>query len=246
MKKLVPSLSSEHAERDRVWCLHGIQFGDKVYLFYIMVRMHERLTSPDDVGFEIVGSGLAVGNDRAWDFRRLEHDGETLWWNADQPQFAAAVHYDPRTDYADRDLIQHAYLARVRPVEIEILSRYEYFAGDADRWSRDVRQAAPLFSGQPNEMSVSHNKYLDCYLAIHSMGLSSDIVAHRAEYLWGPWSEPITLWSAPLSSTDDLPPPSFYAGKEHPELAEDNGRVLYVTYVESNEYFPRLVEIALQ
>lgn len=268
LKKLVPSLPTEDPERTRVWCLHGIQTGEAIYLYYMLIFMHEELAGPSDIGFEIIGSGLAVGNDRDWEFRRLEHEGETLWWTVDQPQFGAVVFHDSpvcspldsesratlgMTEYVylfgslqDDRLTHHAYLARVRGAEIAKLARYEYFTGDPDRWSADVHQAVPLFGGQPNEMSVAYNAYLGQYLAVHSMGLSSDIVARTADRPWGPWSEPTTLWSITPPVQGEGPAPSYYAGKEHPELAGEKGRVLYVTYVESNEYFPHLIEVALE
>jgi hypothetical protein len=37
----------------------------------------------------------------------------------------------------------------------------------------------------------------------------------------------------------------IYAGKEHVELAKDNGRTIYMTYIEFEEYFPHLIEITL-
>ena len=62
---------------------------------------------------------------------------------------------------------------------------------------------------------------------------------------WGPWSDTTILWTAP---PPDEPPPYprlVYAGKEHPELADENGRVLYITYIEFEEYFPHLIEVTL-
>jgi hypothetical protein len=36
-----------------------------------------------------------------------------------------------------------------------------------------------------------------------------------------------------------------YAGKEHPCLSRENGRILYITYVEFEEYYPHLLEVSL-
>ena len=38
----------------------------------------------------------------------------------------------------------------------------------------------------------------------------------------------------------------IYAAKEHPELAADGGRRLYVTYVNSATYVPQLLEVTLR
>lgn len=252
LKKLVPSLDTEDPELQRVWCQHGIKIDDTVYLYYMLILMHEQLVDSQDLGFEILGCGLAEGDDHQWDFRRIAHNGETLWWTVDQPQFGAIALYDEPTGYVllygslhEDHRIDRACLARVRPGEITNLPSYEYFSGHADHWSSDVRQAVCLFSGQPNEMSVSYNPYLKKYLAVHSMGLSGDLVGRTAERPWGPWSSPTVLWSAEPGTEENLSARSYYAGKEHPEIAADGGRILYLTYVESDEYFPHLVEVTL-
>ena len=41
---------------------------------------------------------------------------------------------------------------------------------------------------------------------------------------------------------DDL----IYAAKEHPELARDDGRVVYLTFVNSATYIPQFVEVTLK
>jgi hypothetical protein len=38
----------------------------------------------------------------------------------------------------------------------------------------------------------------------------------------------------------------IYAGKEHPNLAREDGRILAVTYIEFEEYYPHLLEIELE
>ena len=98
----------------------------------------------------------------------------------------------------------------------------------------------------PNELSVSRNAYLGQYLAVHSYNLSGDIVGRTAPAPWGPWTDPVVLWSLRSERTRPLPYPVLvYAGKEHPELAADGGRILYLTYIEFEEYFPHLIEVTL-
>jgi hypothetical protein len=215
--------------------------------------MHEQGGNPFPVGFDIVGSGLAIGSESDWSFTRIDEDGDTILWTADQPQFGSAVLVDEATDkvylYGSQqgtDAVQRAYVARVSPELMSERGAYEYFAGDSEGWSSDVEDAAPIFSGQPNEMSVSHNPYLGRYLAVHSMGLTGEIVGRTSPTPRGPWSDAVTLWVVP--PTDEPPPyPRLvYAGKEHPELAEEGGRVLYITYIEFEEYFPHLVEVSLE
>ena len=261
LKKLVPSLPEEEPERQRVWCMHGLALKDRIYLGYMLIVMHETLESPDAIGFEVVGSGLAVGTRDDWSFRRLGGGpalagyADTIWWDVTQPQFGAAIVHEPGDPHVyffgslqdARHPVQQAYLARVPVTGIEQLSRYEYFDGHA--WSPDVRQAAPLFSGQPNELSISYNPHLQGFLAVHSWSLTGEIVGRTAPALWGPWSDPVVLWSPPESARavpEGHPPRAFYAGKEHPVLAEEAGRVIFCTYVDNFEYFPHLIEVQLQ
>jgi hypothetical protein len=105
----------------------------------------------------------------------------------------------------------------------------------------------PVMEGMPNEMSVSWNDHLGSYLAVHSLGLTGHVVGRTAPAPWGPWSEPVILHTVRPERAEPLPYPTLiYAGKEHPALAEDGGRVLYVTYIEFEEYFPHLLEITLE
>ena len=98
-----------------------------------------------------------------------------------------------------------------------------------------------------NELSVSFNQYLGKYLAVHSYKLSGKIVARTAASPWGPWSHPILLYTVKVTREKLLPYPQLiYAGKEHPELSEENGKIIYITYIEFEEYFPHLLGITLE
>lgn len=252
LRQLVDALPEEDADKDRIWCQHGISIDGTLYLFWMKVLMHEKGGDPFPVGFEIIGSGLAVGSRDDWKFERVTHHGDSLLWPVGRPQFATGIHYNEDSGFVylygskqDDDLKHHAYVARVRPGDMKSLDRYEYFAGDPDNWTSDVKEATIAFSGMPNEMSVSYNEYLGQYLAVHSVGLTGDIAGRTSPTPWGPWSDGATLWTVP---PPDVPPPYprlVYAGKEHPELAEQNGRIIYVTYIEFEEYFPHLIEVTL-
>ncbi len=253
LRQLVLPLPDEDPEKDRTWCMHGCKLGAKLYLFFMKIRMLEEGGDPFPVGFRIVGTGLAVGSDEDWTFKRVQYNGSSLIWPADQPQFAAAVLVEAEEEWvylfgslqAD-DYKHHAFVARVRPDDMERIDCYEYFAGDPEVWSRDVYAGQVIFSGMPNEMSVSYNAHLGRYLAVHSMGLGGEIVGRTAPRPWGPWSDATVLWRVKPPEKPIPYPRLIYAGKEHPELADDNGRILYVTFVEFEEYYPHLIEVTLQ
>jgi len=253
LKQLVLPLPEEDPEKDRTWCMHGCKLNDKLYLFFMKILMLEEGGDPFPVGFKIIGTGLAVGSDTDFTFERIEHNGTTVLWPNNQPQFAASVLMSDESDWVylygslqAPDFQYNAYIARVRSDDMERIDTYEYYCGDPECWSRDVYQARVIFSGMPNEMSVSYNAYLGQYLAVHSLGLSGKIVGRTAPSPWGPWSEAVELWTVETPETPLPYPRLVYAGKEHPELAEDQGRVLYITYVEFEEYFPHLIEVTLQ
>lgn len=248
LRPLIPLEGDEHPDRDRIWCQHGIAIGEKVVLSFIKVKMLD--DGPLPVNFEIVGSGLAVGSSRDWKFQRVVRDGSSILWSAEQPHFATAFLRPAGEDVVycygtvNQSGTQNCYLGRVRADEIERPERWEYLTNCEGAWSRRVGEAVVLFSGMPSELSVSWNAHLGAYLAVHSLDLTGKIVARTAPTPWGPWGEPVTLWHVKKPH----PFPSLqliYAGKEHPELAGDGGRRIYLTYIEFEEYFPHLVEVTL-
>jgi hypothetical protein len=253
LKTLLPLEGDEHPDRDRIWCQHGVKVRDRLYLSFIKVRMTDEPTPPLPLGFEIVGSGLAVGSTRDWNFRRVTRDGDSILWGADEPHFATAFMFDPASGRmllygtVRREGVQRCYLARVAPDAMEDARAYEYLTAPAPRWGRSVEQAIPIFGGMPSELSVSFSEHLGCHLAVHSLDLTGRIVARTAPNAWGPWSEPLTLWTAHAGPRNyPLPYPTLiYAGKEHPEIAAEGGRKIYLTYIEFEEYFPHLVEVTL-
>ena len=251
LKPLIPLEKDESPDEIRNWCLHGIKLNGKIYLYFIKVKMIEGAVLP--VNFEVLGSGLAVGYERDWNFSKIYFNDSQIIWKANEPKFASAICYDKTNDWVylfgvvqSKDNIQKCYVARVRPGDIEDPASYEYLSSFKPEWDLDVKDALPIFSNVPNELSVSFNKYLNKYLAVHSYDLTGKIVERTSENPWGPWSEPYELFRVKAKRDKELPyPVLIYAGKEHPELAEDDGKIIYVTYIEFEEYFPHLLEIHL-
>jgi hypothetical protein len=253
LKQLIPLEGDEHPDRDRIWCQHGVAIDDRrVCLSFIKVRMLDRPTPPLPLPFEIVGSGLAVGSTDDWHFKRVERDGDSLLWRADEPHFAAAFYQNPIDGYCymygsvQRGGVHQCCLARATISDIARPDRFEYLASESPRWSQSVSDATPLFDRMPSELSVSFNEYLGRYLAVHSLELSGRVVGRTSPSPWGPWSDPVDLWTASVQHAHPIPYPTLvYAGKEHPEIADDGGRKIYLTYIEFEEYFPHLVEVTL-
>ena len=253
LRPLIPPLPWETPDTFRTWCQHGCCLGGRLYLYFIQVRMLDY--GPWLVNFEVTGAGLAVGSRRDFTSQRVEREGSCLLWGPKEPHLGGAVLRragDPKVylygSLRGEDEVQRCYVARGDESDLTAVERYQYWTGEEGGWGSRPEAAAPLFDGMPNELSVSFNEYLGCFLAVHSVGLEGEIVGRTAPEPWGPWSEPVLLWRATLPEYDPPPPAGaqIYAGKEHPELAREGGRILYVTYIEFEEYFPRLVEVTLE
>ena len=252
IKPLIPLLDDESPDEIRIWCLHGVKVDEKVYLYFIKVRTIEEGIMP--VNFEVLGSGVAVGKGNKWNFKRIEFNNSHLFWNENEPKFASAILKSDSDDWLylygvvqDKNAVQQCYLSRVKKHHIENLNEYEYLVSSEPKWSKNVSEAKPVFSGMPNELSVSYNEYLNKYLAVHSLDLTGKIVARVSENPWGPWSEPNELYQVEVTREKELPYPILiYAGKEHPEISGKNGKVIYITYIEFEEYYPHLIEIEFE
>jgi hypothetical protein len=253
LRTLLPLEGEEHPDCDRIWCQHGVSLGDeRVCLSFIKVQMTAEAMPPLPLGFHIIGSGLAVGSTRDWAFRRVEHGGNSILWPAEHPRFGVAFLPDAYNGYtyvygtAQREGVYRCFVARVQPEKIDRPDAYEYLVSPAGRWGRSMEDASPIFDRMPSELSISYNPHLRSYMAVHSLDLTGRIVGRTAPNPWGPWSEPADLWHVNVTHDYPVPYPTLiYAGKEHPELAGEGGRRIYLTYIEFEEYFPHLVEVTL-
>jgi hypothetical protein len=142
------------------------------------------------------------------------------------------------------------FLARTRPDSVADLSSYEYLVAAPTpanpnvepRWSKTFSPTASLFDSVPNEMSASYNRHLGRNVAIHSFLRENKIVMRTAPEITGPWSEPEVVFRPERIGDADL----IYAAKEHPELAQADGKTIYLTFVNSTTYVPQLVELSFR
>jgi hypothetical protein len=248
-KQLVPFAPHEDPDTHRIWAIHGTCIGEEIYLFYHRITL---LKGVDVfVNFQLDGMGIARANVDDLKFERLTApDGTLEFWKKDEPSFGVFV---DRTDdyvYAWGSLATGMYLARTRPNSIAELANYEYLVeapttahpDTSPRWSKQFLPTATLFDSVPNEMSAAYNKYLEKYVAFHSLHRENKIVMRTAPDLFGPWSDPQIAYRPEQVNDNEL----IYAVKEHPELAAKDGRVMYVTFVNSATYVPQLIEVTLK
>jgi hypothetical protein len=108
--------------------------------------------------------------------------------------------------------------------EILNQSAYEYYMdsntlGDPI-WTPDHEQAVAVFPAPVGEVSVMWNPYVQQWTAFYTDNAAFSIVIRTADDLWGPWSTFDTI-------VDASEYPSLYGSFVHPDLVEDNGRVVY-------------------
>jgi hypothetical protein len=248
-RQLVPFAEGENAAQTRLWAIHGASVGSRVYLYYHRISLKAGVDVFED--FQLEGMGLARADAGKFEFTRLAApDGTREFWKGDLPTFGVWVEHDGDFLYVWGSLMTGMFLARVPAERVEELAAYEYLVEAPTlkrpevkpRWAKAFAPAAVLFDSVPNEMSASYNAHLGRHVAIHALGRAGKIVMRTAAERTGPWSEPTVLYEAPRKAATDY----IYAAKEHPELAADGGRRIYVTYVNSGVYEPEMVEIVLK
>jgi uncharacterized protein DUF4185 len=248
-RQIVPYERNENPAIHRIWPINGLAVGGHVYVFYHRITLLKGV----DVflNFQLDGMGIARAEIGKFNFARLIAPDDTReFWKGNEPTFGVFVELKDDYVYLWGSLATGMYLARTRPNEIEKLSSYEYLVeapnlktpARAPRWSKTFQSTATLFDSVPNEMSASFNAYLGKYVAFHSLHRENKIVLRTAERIIGPWSEAEVVYRPDKAKDSDL----IYAAKEHPELAREGGRVLYVTFVNSATYIPQLIEIHLR
>ncbi|GAB3624908.1 hypothetical protein GCM10027418_29930 [Mariniluteicoccus endophyticus] len=100
-----------------------------------------------------------------------------------------------------------AYLARMRPDEVDRVPAYRYW--DGKDWTRSARAAAPIFNGPVGEMSVTFHTGMGKWLAMHLDEDQASIVLRSADQITGPWTAGEVAASAAQY-------PALYGGYIHP------------------------------
>ena len=252
IRQLISFDRDESPDHYRIWGMDGYRVDNKIYWFYFRVRLRKNACWP--YKFSVDGSGLAVADLPGFNFKRIQSNGSTLFWHGKEPCFGVAVYVDEELGLVyvygtqRHGKRQCCYLSRVPASDIEKVECYEYLASNHPKWSTDLRDAICLMQGMPTEMTVSFNEFLGTYLAVHSWLNDGCIVGRTAANPWGPWSDPFLLWTSKTELRNPLVynGPVVYAGKEHPELARENGKIIYLTCVEFEEYYPRLIEVTFK
>jgi hypothetical protein len=143
-------------------------------------------------------------------------------------------------------------LARVPRDHIADPTAYEYW--DGAEWSADAAAAAFLWpralTTDPiarlatfdNGASIAFNAYLGKYVAVGNVGFDK-IGARVADRLEGPWSEPVVWIDCSTFARPAVP--TCYSPFQHPQLAADGGRTLFLTFTRMAAYDVVAFEVTL-
>lgn len=248
-RQLIEFAIDEDPARHRLWPIHSVCVGNEVFAFYHKITMDPKRDVFET--FELDGMGIARANLGEYHFERLRApDGSFMFWKGDQPTFGVYSELLPDGYlYLWGSFWTGMFLARTQPGQLTDLASYEYLVAapttsqsqTQPRWSRECRELAALFDHVPNEMSAAYNPHLQQHLALHVYDRDNRLAMRTAPQITGPWS-PAEIFHRPeRADNEEL----FTACKEHPEFRQQNGQVIYVTYVSSGDYIPRLLEVQL-
>jgi hypothetical protein len=248
-RQLVPFAEGENSAKTRLWAIHGACVDKRVYLFYHRIALKDGVDV--FVDFKLEGMGLARADVATLEFTRLTAaDGTREFWKGEQPTFGVWVERDGDTLYLWGNLMTGMFLARTPAERVEELAAYEYLVEAPTlkrpdvkpRWAKEFSPGAVLFDSVPNEMSAAYNAHLGKHAAFHALAGEGKIVMRTAPVRTGPWSAPVVVYEPKRAAETDL----IYAAKEHPELARDGGRRVYLTFVNSGVYLPEMIEVVLR
>jgi hypothetical protein len=191
---------------------------------------------PGDFNFEGVGQSIATWSDPGADPERPVVDESAeypdLIWRPEDGGWGAELLLVDGDLYAfacDDDSVAGWFdgcrLGRAAVDERTHPSAWRYW--DGSTWTTNPADAKSLFAGAPI-LSIAWNAYLERWLVVYSPPFDGHIYARAAEDLTGPWSNATMLYTTP---EEDAP----YDATHHAELAEEGGRVEYVTYHRSTD-----------
>jgi hypothetical protein len=168
------------------------------------------------------GIGTAVFEAGSTEARR----NEGLLFTADEPGFARTLVYEGMLylyGALPREKGQGFGVARAPLAKATERSAYEFWNGA--EWTSDVEQTAVVFDQIPGGVSISYNAHLGKFLAIHSGMMVSDVRGRTAPRPEGPWNDATILFAVEEGKGGWC-----YAAQEHPELAQDGGRNIFISY----------------
>lgn len=198
-----------------------------------LIFFYEKLyAEPGAFNFYALGNGIGLIHHLSEPAERLGFEINalfpTLFNLKDEPSFgdAALIVNDEIFAYGCTlsGLQKPCKLARIPLTGLNNPSSWKYYTGGG--WSGDLSEASNVFNGN-DIMTIAFNEYLGKYLAVFSEPLSTNVVMRTSDQLWGGWSAASVLFKAEQSLAGGG---TVYDALWHPELDENLGQSIYVTY----------------
>ncbi len=223
-KELISSLKVDNVE---MTCIPttAISYDGNMYIYYMSIKHWSTVGGM----WECNNASIAISTDDGQTFTKMSN----ISWAGDSNfiLFSAVQDSQLTSDSEPLYLLTTpsgrfgaSYLCRVNKSDILNQSAYEYYAGlsttENPIWNQDSNQAVGILPSPVGEVSVMWNSYLQRWTAFYTDNIDFSIVVRIAYDIWGPWSEPYTI-------VDSTEYPSLYGSFVHPDLVEDNGRVVY-------------------
>jgi hypothetical protein len=193
---------------------------------------------PGQAGWTNIGSGIVVGWPNGKVNRPILSPGlydPTLMWDSTQTAFSAAavVVGDTAFTYGCDGgfLVMKCKVAKVHLADILNESKWQFYAGGGV-WAPTQASAVPVFNGGAAGSTVFFVPYLGVYMAVYNGVFSDDIFYRVSATPWGPWSNQALMFTGRPGWNGNID----YAGQAHPEYAQLNGKVQYVTYVHATGF----------
>ncbi len=215
------SFTNTH-QRIAIWPSSLVQVSGGGAVFYTKLKIN-----PGILNYQPLGVGIATVNPGQTTASRLPD----LLFTAPETLFNKAVKIGPFVYLYGCKKVEESFKCKLAKVAVESINqkdKYDFWNGTA--WSNNLDAAAYVLDGPSGGLSVSWNSYLHKYLAIYNQALSNRILLKTADNLQGPWSQAVVAFTgmSPAQGKVD------YGGIEHPELAEQAGKIIYVSYTHPN------------
>jgi hypothetical protein len=220
-------------DRIAIWPTSAINYCGQGLIF--SYKLHVK---PGFLNYEFLGVALALVQQGQTQTKRLPG----LLFTYPEPDFVCAQVYQGKVYvYGGNHSADNANVVARVPLD-QVTNRKAYTFWNGKDWVSDVSQAQPVLTQIPGSVTVSYNNYLRQFLVTNSRPLSPDILMRTGSSFAGPWNDPIVAFSGLPPSSDGYD----YAGIEHPELAKNGGRTVYVSYFNTTGFLTgdlRLVEV---
>lgn len=181
---------------------------DSALVFYDRLKVH-----PGYLNYEGIGTGVArvragetkadrlvdnlfTGKGTRFEHAYVQRDGYTYLYGC---------------DIVAGSLESYCRVARVRTGDILNRDKYSFWTGSA--WVADLAQSKAVVPGSTSGFSVMYSESLKSYVSVKVPAFSKIIELRTAQRPEGPWSTPVTAYTAPSG---------IYAAYLHPELSKDN------------------------